>query len=137
LIQYGALVNITDEEGHVTPLHLAAKEGHLKCVELLLSKGANPKLEDINHCNPFHYSCNHNRVQVSETLLNWDPSLLLSRDKYGWTGLHWAVSGRSVHCVQLLLKWKIDSQMPDINGRTAKDIAKERDFSDIIDLLPA
>lgn len=43
LLQYGASANAESMQG-VTPLHLAAQEGHADMVALLLSKQANGNL---------------------------------------------------------------------------------------------
>lgn len=45
-ILLGANVNCQAKD-KATPLFIAAQEGHAECVELLLSKGANPNL----YCN--------------------------------------------------------------------------------------
>ena len=40
-----------------TPLHYAAKHGHLLCVRLLLKHGADPNSKDDDGYTPLHYLC--------------------------------------------------------------------------------
>ncbi|KAM7409934.1 hypothetical protein PAMA_001425 [Pampus argenteus] len=42
LVEHGADVNLVDEQGNL-PLHLAAREGHLEVVRLLIGLTADPK----------------------------------------------------------------------------------------------
>jgi len=44
IFQYGAVVDETTEEGY-TPLHVAAKEGHVEICETLLENGASVSLK--------------------------------------------------------------------------------------------
>ena len=40
-----------------TPLHYAAKHGHLNCIRLLLKYGADPNSKDGDGYTPLHYLC--------------------------------------------------------------------------------
>lgn len=56
LIVYGnADINRKDGVSGATPAHLAAKAGNAKCLELLISKGADMTLEDNDGFTPAHY----------------------------------------------------------------------------------
>ena len=52
-------------ENHTrTPLHYAAKHGHLDCIRLLLKYGADPNSKDGDGYTPIHYLCQmHNPSQ--------------------------------------------------------------------------
>src|SRR5205814_6390223 len=72
-----------------TPLHLAARRGHLTVANILVGFGADP-----NHCShfgstPFHCAVYHGRIALLEMFLHssGDPWLL---DGYGRNILDWA-----------------------------------------------
>lgn len=48
LLKSGANPNVTNDQFHETPLHLACNDGNLAAVNLLLSANADADLEDIN-----------------------------------------------------------------------------------------
>ena len=59
-----------DQPANRTPLHYAAKHGHLGCIKLLLSYGADPNSQDDDGYTPLHYLCQiHSpRQEEGETL---------------------------------------------------------------------
>lgn len=58
LLQRGLLINTADYDGRTT-LHLAALEGNVKVLELLLQEGADPNVRDrhVLHSKPLPSSC--------------------------------------------------------------------------------
>eukprot|EP00976_Prorocentrum_cordatum_P019824 401839-Prorocentrum_minimum.AAC.1 len=52
LLAVGADVNSRNREG-MTPLHLAAREGHAKLAQLLIDHGADPSTADHEGCTPY------------------------------------------------------------------------------------
>uniref|UniRef100_G1P934 Ankyrin repeat domain 53 n=2 Tax=Myotis lucifugus TaxID=59463 RepID=G1P934_MYOLU len=54
LLQHGAALNTQTRNGS-TPLHLAAREGLLSCVKLLVKNGANVHARDAIGCKPIDY----------------------------------------------------------------------------------
>ena len=53
LLQRGLPVNTADYDGRTT-LHLAALEGNVKVLEVLLQNGADPMVRDRSACGPPH-----------------------------------------------------------------------------------
>lgn len=47
-------VHIIDRDGH-TALHAAASQGHVNVATLLLSRGANPSVQDYEGYTPLHW----------------------------------------------------------------------------------
>ena len=55
---------------NLTPLHLAARQGHLEIARLLLEKGADPnRMQDTTARTPLHLAVQHQHEQVTRLLL--------------------------------------------------------------------
>ena len=52
-----------------TPLHLAARNGHLEIAQHLLEKGANIDMKDENFATPLLLAAKHNHHLVVEFLI--------------------------------------------------------------------
>ena len=53
----------------LTPLHIAAKYGHIKVARLLLQKGADSNVQGKNGLTPLHVATHYNHVNVALLLL--------------------------------------------------------------------
>jgi ankyrin repeat protein len=74
-IKAGASVNAYDQEGW-TPLMNAALHGHLECVNMLLSAGADPHLVDDQKQTCLHKATYHaGKAAVVEALLSKGTSI--------------------------------------------------------------
>ena len=71
------------------PLHIAAQNGYLEIVELLLEHGANPNVQDNDGRTPLHYAVENCHVDVARVLLDHgaDPTI---RDNEGMTPLDYS-----------------------------------------------
>ena len=109
-----------------TPLHYAAREGHLACVELLLRSGA-----DVNRATtaggatPLHRAAFTGRVEVVHALLAAG-ARPAQQDADLETPLHKASAGGAVECVEVLLRAHPDAiHLVDRRGATPADRAKD------------
>jgi len=78
LLQYGAPVHQTDQEGlKVTPLHAAAAGGAMKCARVLLDAGADVNARAKGGRTPLHfaYRSGHGRVVDLLVAAGGDPDL--------------------------------------------------------------
>ena len=76
LLMAGAKHNVRVSKLNSTPLLLACEIGHLKCVHVLLSAGADPNAIDEMKCTPLLYACEKGYVDIIYLLLKHGAILL-------------------------------------------------------------
>lgn len=116
-----------------TPLHLAVKGNHFNIVFLLLVKGADPNISDLDGNNCLHLAAQRNSIQCMKMLL---PENEMSR-KYkitqidtlnhnGMSPLHIAIVYNFEDCVNFLLDAKADVNLCEIKcGQSPLHLAVE------------
>jgi len=62
-------------------------------------------------------------------------AIINSKDSYGRTALHWAVFWNRQETVHELLQLGANSNIPDFDGKTSIDIATEREYKEIKEML--
>ena len=153
LLEEGVLINTHGPSG-ATPLHIAARFGHLQMVSTLISHSADPAARDDNGCTPYdkahlmgqdevakilsrptHQAISRCRrmfeitqrgeaVAIAE-LTSTNQELLHIRGPRGATVLHVAARYGHATTVDLLLRLGADTSLRDESGRTAWDKAKQ------------
>jgi len=68
LLGQGAEINATDKNGW-TPLHCAARAGHLDVVKLLVESGGSPKTETNLGCAPIWFAASEGHNDVLKYLM--------------------------------------------------------------------
>ncbi|XP_044751495.1 serine/threonine-protein phosphatase 6 regulatory ankyrin repeat subunit A-like isoform X2 [Coccinella septempunctata] len=102
LVSNGAKFCEKDDIGRV-PLHYAAAQGHYQCVFTLVGIGTPLNVEDNQGCTPLHLAAGYDlESKCVEYFLEHkaDP---LSRDKKGFTPLHYAAAGNNTSAGLLVL----------------------------------
>ncbi|TWU74163.1 hypothetical protein ED733_000145 [Metarhizium rileyi] len=119
-------------------LHAAAKAGHPKTVEALLTHRRGPRLSEMDKVaskgmTPLHEAAKGGHADVVKTLLEHKgtPNDL---DDSLRTALHYAAASGSLECVQVLLQtaYKVDGRLRDKRGRTALHFAARRGHLPIV-----
>ncbi|XHG04129.1 hypothetical protein AWENTII_007410 [Aspergillus wentii] len=103
------------------PLHIAAEEGHLEIVEMLLDAGA--KISEVFEkyrrgvWSALHGAIFSGHVDVAALLIQRGIDISLTTAR-GFTTLHFAARNWMLHIVQLLLERKMDIDIRDNEGGT-------------------
>jgi ankyrin repeat protein len=130
------LVLSTGEYG-MTPLHLAAMNGHKDVAELLLDNRAEVNAKNISDYTPLHFAALAGNKIIVELLLAHGADVN-SKDNNGDTPLHTAAMGNK-DVVELLLAHGADVSAKDDVGDTPLDYAiiwdNESGNKDVLELL--
>jgi ankyrin repeat protein len=106
LLARGMSPDTTDSWGY-TPLHHAAKYGHLSTIKVLLTEGAKPSVRATNDgFTPLHIAVMERRPRAAKALIKAKADLE-AKDNDGRTPLHWggfASSPQPVHLYEDLGK---------------------------------
>ena len=74
-----------------TPLHIAAREGAVNTVHLLLAKGAEAGLKDRDGATPLHLAALYGKHAVAKELMEANQELAIVEDKQQYMPLHRAI----------------------------------------------
>ncbi|KAJ3227162.1 Palmitoyltransferase zdhhc13 [Clydaea vesicula] len=132
LISVKATVDIRGGQLSATPLHWAARAGHIHMVTILLKNGADPTLFDGQGYNALHLAAHagHHLLMLYLNAIGMDWN---TPDSASRTCLHWvAYQGNSLDSLKSLLKHNVGLDFLDNSGYTALHwsvIANHLDFS--------
>jgi hypothetical protein len=118
----------------VTPIHAAARVGHVDVISLLLEHGADMDGRGDDGMTPLHLALSCGRVEAAQFLLERGADINAG-DDYRRTSLHSAVFARDGQPVRLLLEHGADVNVRDKWGRTPSDIASEYHRQEMVAVL--
>lgn len=119
----GANLNEKNKHGE-TPLHEAARLGHVHCLARLLQLKADINAQDNYRKTPLHLAIIWNHKECVSTLMA-QGALLDVQDHRGFTPLHCAAQTGSLEIFTELLLAGADQNICTIHGATIEDIAQQ------------
>jgi ankyrin repeat protein len=126
--------HIPDLDGY-TPLHYAAKHGHLEVADFLLTKkGADPNIGDCYGATPLHIAAANGHVAVVDLLLQKNANFNKTEQLYGYTPLHYAAERGHTEVIQLLLNNRAVFKATT-SGFTPLHVAAREPFVKVVKLL--
>ncbi|XP_071578762.1 transient receptor potential channel pyrexia-like [Temnothorax nylanderi] len=117
LLQAGACPN-NPQVYTETPLHVAASLGNVHCTKLLLSHGADVRVQlGVARSTPLHLAAEEGSVECTRLLLNagaaWE-----AKNSRGQTAMHLAALAQSVETLDALINAGAKVNAEDDDGRT-------------------
>lgn len=139
LIEQGADIHIQDNLKN-NPFLYAGAEGYLEILKLTIDAGADPKIVNRYGGTALIPASEHGYVEVVKELLERTDVDVNHINNLGWTALMEAIvlndGGKSQQeTIKLLIQHGADVNIPDSGGISPLQHAKERGFSEIVDIL--
>ena len=133
------MVNIRDDQ-LMTPLQDVYEYGYLDLFQIFLKNGANPNTRVVNNVN-FPESIlmycirnlRYNLIEFIKLLLKYGANVNYTSN--GGTALHYAAANNNIEAVQLILEYNPDTRLTDEDGETARDVAEDSGYDEIVDLI--
>eukprot|EP00040_Diaphanoeca_grandis_P032308 m.195532 g.195532 ORF g.195532 m.195532 type:complete len:967 (-) comp32573_c1_seq3:107-3007(-) len=134
LVRNGADVDKKDSQG-TTATHLAARNGHKKCIEsLVLHYHADVSVADDDGYTAVHWLARNGRLSSLEFMLNLGPSVDFE-DHNGQTALHVTCQGGHTPCASYLIQRGANINKVDNLGRNCLFYASKCGSHECCELL--
>jgi hypothetical protein len=112
-------INYQDTRGF-TPLIMATIHGNMDVVKWLLSKGADPNVQDLVGLSALHYACRNKQSDIFDKLIESKTINLNIESKKGRTVLLEACESGSTYFIDKLLNFKaVNVDIVDKTGKAA------------------
>jgi hypothetical protein len=100
-----------------TPMHVAASQGHVDILSLLLEHGADIGGQGLTSQSPLHRASHRGKLEAIQCLLDRGADIN-ARDRDDWTPLYFAAYHGHVECARMLLQRGARINAHDDQGRT-------------------
>lgn len=133
LLSVGADADEVSGPDEMPALAVAADQGHLEAVRLLLDHGVNPNGYAEFGKTALDYAVSHDYEEIARLLLRRGANVN-AQCEFG-TPLYFAVDAGAIRCVCLLIEHGADIRDRDYDGRTALALARANGHEDLATLL--
>jgi hypothetical protein len=117
-------VNVKDDRKGWTPLHLAAYNGHVEIIRLLLLNGAEVNAKNNRGRTPLYCAALNGHIDILHLLVE-NGADLEAQDDDGWRALHYAaLHGHLPFIQELISRYHVDINARRNNGSTALWMAR-------------
>lgn len=130
-----AKLEAPEPESGNTALILAAKNGKLAVIELLLEKGANVNAKGYANLTALHYACRFDMLEVTHHLVNNAGADINAGDEVDNKPLHEAARMGNLKCVEVLLQKGADLEVKNKLGSTPFQLACLNARSALVEVL--
>lgn len=136
LLDYDALPDIVDENSGRTPIHFSVMSKAHLITQTLIQNNASVDMPDFKCVTPLMLAAANSDIAHLKLLID-KAAEVDARDENGWTPLHYAANANALKCCKYLMREGANRHLRDLQKRRALDIARFRDFGDVIALLSA
>ena len=127
---------LTDEYDKMTPLQIAAANGHKEIVQHLLDEKVNTDAFTTKGKTALHLAAEKGHVSPLIMLIKAGSNInMLIKDNSGNTAFHWAAMTGNTHVVECLIEYDCNTRMSNANGETALHLAASEGHDVIVKLL--
>lgn len=134
LLKAKANINVINTYG-VTALISAAITPHLEIIQMLINNGANINIQDQNGYTILMYAIDKNHKNIIDQILKNSHVNIDIQTNNGNTALHIAVNNGNTKVVEELLLANADINIKNKQNKSAKDIAQEKNYQEIVRLI--
>lgn len=110
----------------LTPLHVACQAGFVRCAHFLLERGADVQVLTARADSCLHLACRGSYHEVAQLVIQVSPVAINLADELGDTPLHVCAQVGDLECATLLLRASADTNLKNLQKRTAFDISQIR-----------
>lgn len=137
ILEHGADPNIKAKRSGRSALYWASDRGIIKNIKLLLEYGANVNIKDSYGTTPLHLTSLYGHTEATKLLID-NGAYVNAQDNLGNTPLHEVAIGdrrSNVETIIYLIEHGANKNIRNNNGKTAYDIAKEKNRFDLTSVL--
>ncbi|OGV53125.1 MAG: hypothetical protein A2017_04605 [Lentisphaerae bacterium GWF2_44_16] len=128
-------ININEKgKGDWTPVLMASAENKYKILQILLSKGGDPKAFNLFNATPLHFACKYNFLEIAELLISFGADLE-KKDISGDTPLMLAIKYNSNITAQYLIEHGANVNIHNNKKETLLYWAEKNQLGEICKLL--